>query len=407
MPNPEEFRRTRRIIDLLLRIDRQPRRWTRRKLAEHYELSEQQLDKDILLLRHGLCMPLRHAPDGYYFDSPVVLPTLTLTLPEALSLLLAARLGYTMPGVSRGDLAAAIARVEALLPKELMPLVGGLDRGGREDGAPAGPLRELQMAIAERAQLRIVYRSASHPQSDADADAHSQPTGAAAPAAPSVVGAGGPAGPPPVEYGRGAPAGPPTPTSGRAGTAPRPYKMDGSEARSQNSELRTQNSEPYAGLGARTVDPYTLIPHQRSWYLVAHCHLRGEVRIFKVDRIDRIERTGEEFVFPRDFDLSDYMGHTWGLLRGEAGEPEEIVLEFEPTTGRWIRDQQLHESQRAEVLSDGTVRLTFYAGMTPEMRRWVLGFGRQVKVVRPASLEQWVAEEARGMVEEAMGTDQD
>ncbi len=392
MPNPEEYRRTRRIVELLMLITRQPRRWTRRALAERYELSEKQIDKDVLLLRHGLRMPLRHSPDGYYFDGPVALPTLTLTLPEALSLLLAARLGYTMPGVPRGDLAAAIARVEALLPEELLPLVGGLDRSSRGDGSSSGFLRELQLSIAERAQLRIAYRSASHPQAAAAVDAHSQPTGATAPAAPPVVGAGGPAGPPPVEYGRVAPGGPPYPTSRRAGTAPRPYKMDGSEA-------RTQNSEPHAGLGERVVDPYTLIPHERSWYLVAYCHLRGEVRMFKVSRIDRIERTGEEFVFPKDFDLSDYMGHAWGLLRGEAGEPEDVVLEFEAETGRWVRDQQLHESQRAETLPDGTLRLSFFVGITPEFRRWVLGFGRRVRVVRPVTLGQWVLEEARAMVE--------
>ncbi|MHB1162600.1 MAG: helix-turn-helix transcriptional regulator, partial [Chloroflexota bacterium] len=107
MPNPEEYRRTRRIVDLLLRIANQPRRWTRRDLARHYEVSEQQIDKDILLIRHGLVMPLRHCPTGYYFESLASLPTLTLSLPEALSLLLAARLGQQMPGVSRSDLAAA------------------------------------------------------------------------------------------------------------------------------------------------------------------------------------------------------------------------------------------------------------------------------------------------------------
>ncbi len=395
MPNPEEYRRTRRIVELLMLITRQPRRWTRRALAERYELSEQQIDKDVLLLRHGLRMPLRHSPGGYYFDGPVALPTLTLTLPEALSLLLAARLGYNMPGVPRGDLGAAIARVEALLPDELLPLVGALDRGGRGDASSSGLLRELQMAIAERAQLRIAYRSASHPQSDAAAGAHSQPTGAIAPSAPSVVGAGGPAGPPTGEYDCVASAGLPTPTSGRAGTAPRPCRVDGGEGITPNPTPGT----PPAARGARTVDPYTLIPDQRSWYLVAYCHLRGEVRTFKVSRIDRIERTGEEFVFPKDFDLADYMGHAWGLLRGEAGEPEQVELEFEADTGRWVRDQQLHESQRAETLPDGSVRLSFYVGITPEFRHWVLGFGRRVRVVQPASLGQWVAGEARAMVE--------
>ncbi|MCL4531860.1 MAG: WYL domain-containing protein, partial [Actinobacteria bacterium] len=115
MPNPEEFRRTRRIVDLLLRIANQPRRWTRRDLAAHYEISEQQVDKDLRLIRHGLVMSLLHCREGYYFERLARLPALTLSLPEALSLLLAARLGQQMPGVSRSDLAAAVARLAALL----------------------------------------------------------------------------------------------------------------------------------------------------------------------------------------------------------------------------------------------------------------------------------------------------
>jgi predicted DNA-binding transcriptional regulator YafY len=381
MPNPEEYRRTCRIVDLLLRIIRQPRRWTRRALAEHYELSEQQMDKDIQLLRHGLRMPLCHVRDGYYFERSVTLPILTLSLPEALSLLLAARLGYTMPGVPRGDLAAAIARVEALLPQELLPLVNGLDRGGQDDRSPAGLLRELQMAIAERAQLRIAYRSASHPGTD--------PTPC----------------PSPTSEGRGETS---LSHCGRdvtpASAASRGVRGVG-ESRGEGASPPLITHDPSlitssGDGGERVVDPYTLIPYLRSWYLVAYCHLRGEVRMFKVDRIDRLGRTGESFAFPRDFDVAGYMGHTWGLLRGEAGEPEDVVLEFEPESGRWIRDQQLHESQRAESLPDGRVRLSFYVGITPELRRWVLGFGRQVRVVTPAHLAEWVLQEARGMVEE-------
>ena len=332
MPHLEEYRRTRRIVDLLLRIANHPRRWTRRALAELYEVSEKQMDKDILLLRHGLRMPLRHVAEGYFFERLTSLPALSLSLAEALSLLLAARLGQQMPGISRADLAAAIARVEALLPRELAPLVSALGRTGGEDpwerrrlagrGADGdSTLLELELAIAQRSRLRMVYRTASHE---------------------------GPA-------------------------------------------------------GERIVDPYILIPHHRSWYLAAHCHRRNEVRTFKVDRIEKLERTGDRFAFPGDFSLDSYMGQAWGILRGEAGDPEEVVLEFEPETARWIRDQHLHPTQHVEDLPDGRVRLSFQVPVTPDLRRWVLGFGRRVSVVTPASLAAWVREEARGMGEGKQG----
>ncbi len=316
MPNPEENRRTRRIVDLLLRVANQPRRWTRRDLARHYEVSEQQVDKDLLLIRHGLVMPLRHCREGYYFEGLAALPSLSLSLPEALSLLLAARLGQQMPGVSRGDLAAAIARLEALLPPELLPLASSLARADGEDGSRASLLRKLQLAIAERSRLRLLYQSASS------------------------LGAG---------------AAPPE----------------------------------------RLVDPYTLLPYLKSWYLVGYCHQRREVRTFKVDRIQALAPTGERFPFPEGFDLAGYLGHAWGLLRGEAGEPEEVVLEFSAEASRWVRDEEWHPSQRVEELPDGRVRLHYYVGITPELRRWVLGFGRQARVVCPESLAEWVREEAR------------
>ncbi len=315
MPNPEEYRRTRRIIDLLLRIANQPRRWTRRALAERYEVSEQQIDKDLHLLRHGLVMPLRHCRDGYYFERLATLPGLALSLPEALSLLLAARLGQQMPGISQPDLSAAIARLETLLPAELLPVVRALGHAGPA-GSPDSLLLELQLAVAEGSRLRLLYRSASR---------------------------------------------------------------DGAALE-------------------RLVDPYTLVPYARSWYLVGFCHLRGEPRIFKVDRIQRAERTGERFDFPAEFDLGSYLGGIWGLLRGEAGEVEEVVLEFEPEAGRWVRDQEWHPAQRVEELADGRVRVSFRLAVTSDLRRFVLGFGRQVRVVSPAALAEWVREEARGMV---------
>lgn len=350
MPNPEEYRRTRRIVDLLLRIANQPRRWTRRRLAEHYEVSEKQIDKDLSLIRHGLRMPLRRCMEGYFFERLGAIPALTLTLQEALSLLLAARLGQQMPGVSRTDLAAAIARLESLLPAELQPLVSGLGRGDG-DGGPGSPtLLEIQMAIAERSRLRLLYRSAS----------------------------GDPAG------GAGAGGGSPVPPGDGEGPAPgvRPGAGAGGEVRVQAAT-------------ERLVDPYTLLPHLRSWYLVGYCHRRGEVRMFKVDRIQAMARTGEHFEYPEEFDLAGYMGRTWGILRGEAGEPEDVVLEFAPEAGRWMRDQELHESQRVDDLPDGRVRMSFHVGITPELRRWVLGFGRQVRVIRPPHLAEWVREEAR------------
>lgn len=83
----------------------------------------------------------------------------------------------------------------------------------------------------------------------------------------------------------------------------------------------------------RMVDPYTLLPHHKGWYPIAHCHIRRQVLMFKVDRIQRLCRTGEQFAFPEDFNLESYMGRTWGLPRGRLANRRRRSWSCRPRRG--------------------------------------------------------------------------
>src|SRR5690606_12846416 len=50
----------------------------------------------------------------------------------------------------------------------------------------------------------------------------------------------------------------------------------------------------------RQVDPYGLA-RLGPWYLVGYCHLREDMRTFRVDRIRRVDVTATEFRKPADF----------------------------------------------------------------------------------------------------------
>jgi proteasome accessory factor B len=49
----------------------------------------------------------------------------------------------------------------------------------------------------------------------------------------------------------------------------------------------------------RAVDPYHLAAVDGQWYLIGHCHLRGDVRMFAPARIRALEVTDETFDRPR------------------------------------------------------------------------------------------------------------
>lgn len=57
---------------------------------------------------------------------------------------------------------------------------------------------------------------------------------------------------------------------------------------------------------SRQIDPYGLVHWKANWYLVAFCHLRGDIRSFRVDRILSINRTDSTFERPTTFSARQF-----------------------------------------------------------------------------------------------------
>jgi len=149
----------------------------------------------------------------------------------------------------------------------------------------------------------------------------------------------------------------------------------------------------------RVVQPYAVLRYVRSWYLVGYCELRQAVLMFKIDRIVAIELTSSPYTIPQDFDLDAYRGAGWGILR-ETGQPvERVELQFDAQAGRWVAEEQWHPRQVVTPRPDGAVRFAVDVAVTPELVRWVLGYGRHVRVLGPDGLRQCVLEEATDLVQ--------
>ncbi len=119
----EEMKRTSRILEIVQIVATAPQRYLRRDLAQRFEISERMIQKDLEIIRHGLKLLLLHSPKGYYFEEVPRLPVLQYTFAEALALLLAVQAARQVSGVASAELAAAVARLEALFPPEFTPLL--------------------------------------------------------------------------------------------------------------------------------------------------------------------------------------------------------------------------------------------------------------------------------------------
>lgn len=57
----------------------------------------------------------------------------------------------------------------------------------------------------------------------------------------------------------------------------------------------------------RRFDPYGVVYNEGYWYIVGHCHLRQDLRTFRLDRIESISKHDETFDDPGSVDLLGYV----------------------------------------------------------------------------------------------------
>lgn len=136
----------------------------------------------------------------------------------------------------------------------------------------------------------------------------------------------------------------------------------------------------------RDFDPYAIFPYGRSWHVIGHCHLRDAIRDFKADRIIAVAPRAIPYAIPADFTVADFLNEGWGLMR-DTGEPaQEVVVRFSPLAGRWVREERWHPTQEITDEADGPMLFRVHVPITPELRRWVFHYGREVAVLAPPSL---------------------
>ncbi|HZD53048.1 MAG TPA: YafY family protein [Woeseiaceae bacterium] len=84
----------------------------------------------------------------------------------------------------------------------------------------------------------------------------------------------------------------------------------------------------------RGFDPYGLSYRQGRWYAVGYCHLRRDLRTFRLDRVQAVTRLTDRFQRPEDFDVVDYLNRSFASIR-RAHAIEILLLTDLETALQW------------------------------------------------------------------------
>jgi len=144
----------------------------------------------------------------------------------------------------------------------------------------------------------------------------------------------------------------------------------------------------------RKLDPYHAVCQKGNWYILGFCHDKNEVRVFNISRIKNTEETSERFKVPKTFKAEDYFDKELGIWLS-AKQKYNVELLIDKAIGTFALERKLHSDQKITENSDGSVLIQFETTQLPEIKRWVLGQGKTVKVLNPPELVQDILNEVK------------
>lgn len=150
-----------------------------------------------------------------------------------------------------------------------------------------------------------------------------------------------------------------------------------------------------SGVREREVEPYFLIFIERAFYFVGYCHLRNDLRTFRIDRILDVVLTDRTFKPRTNINPAEYFQNSWGVF---SGRPVEIEVIFTGKAARVVSMSRHHRSETVTGLENGAVKYEVTVSGVEEICRWLIGFGGDAVVVRPLSLAAEIQKRARAIL---------
>ncbi len=136
----------------------------------------------------------------------------------------------------------------------------------------------------------------------------------------------------------------------------------------------------------RRLDPYALVHRWGWWYVIGFCHLRGEIRTFRVDRISEIILSDATFNILSDFDLQ---AHLKEELQAQPQVKARLKVDADAA---WLVQGNHSYWESVDEQTDGSVIVAFSAPTLEWAASTALAYGPAVEVLEPPELRHMVAQ---------------
>jgi len=140
------------------------------------------------------------------------------------------------------------------------------------------------------------------------------------------------------------------------------------------------------------IDPLHFFENDGGLYLLVNTTSFGDIRTLAVERIEKIKETGEFFEYPKEFDPEELLESAFDIV---YGDPVKVRIWFSAEQARYIKERKWSKNQDIADQEDGSIILSMDTSGWWDVKRWVLSYGSDAKVIEPEAFRMEIADELR------------
>ena len=133
--------------------------------------------------------------------------------------------------------------------------------------------------------------------------------------------------------------------------------------------------------------PYYLKQYNNRWFLFGYNPLYDKSDWnLALDRIISIKELKSKYIKNTTIYWNEYFEDIIGVTKPENGKVENIVLQFNKSTGNYIFSKPVHGSQKAKWINENTLEISLNLIVNYEFERLILSYADSVTIIKPKKL---------------------
>ncbi len=138
--------------------------------------------------------------------------------------------------------------------------------------------------------------------------------------------------------------------------------------------------------------PYFVKLFNKRWYVFGSTKNKSKIKVYSLDRIQKLTLTNKLFELPTDFSPSEHLFNSIGIMKTDSDKPCEIILKSYGNNSKYLRALPLHHSQVEFEIHETYSLFKLYLAPTDDFFQEVLSKREYIEVISPQSVKKKLAD---------------